>query len=170
MKLRHFYDKTHFCISMSSVTWTTFLAPHYLVCPQRLWIDSTTRAVLHRSLVLLALSREPRSGWRNCCAQYICYPDNFAHLSSNLRVLMKITRRRAWAALQNGTLASREPQRSKTSDTFQLSPAIEELNALYRASYPGNWFEPRMLETGYYYGIRRSVSRCSGARLLNVTR
>jgi len=69
----------------------------------------------------------------------------------------KITRR-AWAALQNGTLASREPQRSKTSDTFQLSPAnIEELNALYRASYPGIGLSAHV-ETGYYYGIRRNAA------------
>ncbi|HEX4607636.1 MAG TPA: GNAT family N-acetyltransferase, partial [Urbifossiella sp.] len=25
----------------------------------------------------------------------------------------------------------------------------------YAASYPGNWFAPRMLETGCYYGVRR---------------
>lgn len=31
----------------------------------------------------------------------------------------------------------------------------DELMELYRTSYPSNWFEPRMLETGQYYGIRR---------------
>jgi len=31
----------------------------------------------------------------------------------------------------------------------------DDLLALYAASYPGNWFVPRMLETGCYYGIRR---------------
>jgi ribosomal protein S18 acetylase RimI-like enzyme len=31
----------------------------------------------------------------------------------------------------------------------------EELRALYAAAYPGNFFVPRMLETGYYFGIRR---------------
>jgi ribosomal protein S18 acetylase RimI-like enzyme len=30
-----------------------------------------------------------------------------------------------------------------------------ELQALYAASYPNNFFMPRMLETGYYFGIRR---------------
>jgi ribosomal protein S18 acetylase RimI-like enzyme len=29
-------------------------------------------------------------------------------------------------------------------------PALE---ALYQASYPGNWFDPRMLETGHYVGL-----------------
>jgi ribosomal protein S18 acetylase RimI-like enzyme len=32
-------------------------------------------------------------------------------------------------------------------------PAIE---ALYASAYPGNWFDPRMLETGQYIGIWRS--------------
>ncbi|TMC27412.1 MAG: GNAT family N-acetyltransferase, partial [Chloroflexi bacterium] len=31
---------------------------------------------------------------------------------------------------------------------------LPDLEALYRASYPGNSFDPRMLETGRYYGIR----------------
>ncbi|MEJ7708628.1 MAG: GNAT family N-acetyltransferase [Pyrinomonadaceae bacterium] len=35
------------------------------------------------------------------------------------------------------------------------APDLSDLEALYRASYPGNWFDPRMLETGCYYGIRR---------------
>lgn len=30
-----------------------------------------------------------------------------------------------------------------------------EVEALYAASYPGNWFDARMLETGQYVGIRR---------------
>ena len=39
------------------------------------------------------------------------------------------------------------------SETAQLTmndlPAIQ---ALYTTSYPSNWFDPRMLQTGYYYG------------------
>lgn len=31
---------------------------------------------------------------------------------------------------------------------------LAELNEFYQASYPGNWFDPRMLETGQYVGIR----------------
>lgn len=30
---------------------------------------------------------------------------------------------------------------------------LPELLALYAASYPGNWFDPRMLATGHYYGL-----------------
>jgi ribosomal protein S18 acetylase RimI-like enzyme len=42
-----------------------------------------------------------------------------------------------------------------TTQVQQFSPSdISELEAFYRASYPGNWFDARMLETGYYYGLR----------------
>ena len=30
----------------------------------------------------------------------------------------------------------------------------DELVRLYDASYPGNWFDPRMLQTGRYFGLR----------------
>ncbi|HVO42788.1 MAG TPA: GNAT family N-acetyltransferase [Aggregatilineales bacterium] len=33
---------------------------------------------------------------------------------------------------------------------------LEEVYAFYRLSYPGNFFDPRMLETGCYYGLRRN--------------
>src|SRR5262249_43563072 len=43
-----------------------------------------------------------------------------------------------------------------TSEVAQLSPAdLDETLAFYAASYPGNWFDPRMLETGYYFGYRQ---------------
>lgn len=43
-----------------------------------------------------------------------------------------------------------------TSEVIPLTVAhTEELQSLYNASYPGNWFDARMLETGFYYGIRR---------------
>ncbi|HEX6288089.1 MAG TPA: GNAT family N-acetyltransferase [Herpetosiphonaceae bacterium] len=49
------------------------------------------------------------------------------------------------------------------SEAALLSAAdLDDLTALYQASYPGNWFDPRMLETGHYYGIRR------GDRLVSV--
>lgn len=31
---------------------------------------------------------------------------------------------------------------------------LPALHALYAAAYPGNWFDPRMLDTGQYVGIR----------------
>ncbi len=51
-----------------------------------------------------------------------------------------------------------------TSAVEQLTPAHEqELLALYAHSYPANSFDPRMLHTGHYYGVRRDGRlACSG--------
>jgi len=60
----------------------------------------------------------------------------------------------------------REPARLADLDTAhvtRLSPTDrEELLRLYAQSYPGHWFEPQMLATGQYYGIRE------GGRLVSV--
>jgi predicted GNAT family acetyltransferase len=41
-----------------------------------------------------------------------------------------------------------------TQAARQLDTAdIDQLYALYQASYPGHWFTARMLETGQYFGI-----------------
>src|SRR5689334_8809065 len=51
-----------------------------------------------------------------------------------------------------------EPSRleaADTSSTVPLGPAdLAELERLYARAYPDNWFDPRMLETGQYFGIR----------------
>jgi ribosomal protein S18 acetylase RimI-like enzyme len=33
---------------------------------------------------------------------------------------------------------------------------VTSVQALYKESYPGNWFDPRMLETNKYFGIREN--------------
>jgi ribosomal protein S18 acetylase RimI-like enzyme len=45
--------------------------------------------------------------------------------------------------------------------TVDISPAVRLSNAdleavtrLYEMSYPGNWFDPRMLETNHYFGLK----------------
>jgi predicted GNAT family acetyltransferase len=49
--------------------------------------------------------------------------------------------------------------RVDTIDTPRVVPLttydLPEMEALYRVSYPDNSFDPRMLETDYYYGIRQ---------------
>ncbi len=37
-----------------------------------------------------------------------------------------------------------------------LSRDLDEILEFFRMSYPGNWFDPRMLETGQYFGVRRN--------------
>jgi GNAT superfamily N-acetyltransferase len=42
------------------------------------------------------------------------------------------------------------------SATVSLSSHdLPDILSLYERSYPGNWFDPRMLETGYYFGLRQ---------------
>lgn len=50
------------------------------------------------------------------------------------------------------------------AEAVALTPADnEDLQALYKASYPGNFFVPRMLETGAYFGVRRGPALVSVA-------
>jgi len=54
--------------------------------------------------------------------------------------------------------------RFDTGMAVQLSTAdYSEIEAFYRASYPVNWFSPRMLETGHYFGIRQGPTLMSVA-------
>lgn len=110
--------------------------------------------------VLLALAVEPLAHARELLRLVMpLLPRRlYAHLSGNLADVlaeeyrvnshgthykMGLTK----AALLGGVEAS-EVRRLRKSDAH-------DLEALYRVSYPGNWFDARMLETGHYYGIER---------------
>jgi ribosomal protein S18 acetylase RimI-like enzyme len=46
---------------------------------------------------------------------------------------------------------------SPTLGAVPLRPEdLDAIRHLYDAAYPGNWFDPRMLETGAYHGIRQA--------------
>ncbi len=46
----------------------------------------------------------------------------------------------------------------------RLSAAdIPDLRSLYAIGYPGNWFDPRQIETGHYYGLRVNGELVSAA-------
>ena len=40
---------------------------------------------------------------------------------------------------------------------------IADLRALYAVGYPANWFDPRQIETGHYYGLRNNGELVSAA-------
>ena len=48
-----------------------------------------------------------------------------------------------------------------TIDTSACEPVgseqVDEARAFYAEAYPGNWFDPRMLSTNHYFGIRKSA-------------
>jgi ribosomal protein S18 acetylase RimI-like enzyme len=51
-----------------------------------------------------------------------------------------------------------------TAEAVALTAAdAGDLETFYHASYPGNWFTPRMLETGFYFGIRHGGTLASVA-------
>jgi ribosomal protein S18 acetylase RimI-like enzyme len=50
------------------------------------------------------------------------------------------------------------------SQTVRLSRQdLDDLVRLYEEGYPANWFDPRMLDTGQYFGLRREGSLVSAA-------
>jgi ribosomal protein S18 acetylase RimI-like enzyme len=59
-----------------------------------------------------------------------------------------------------------DPSKSAAVDTAHVEPLsaadIEELKRFYDHSYPGHWFEPQMIQSGGYYGIRK------GGKLVSV--
>lgn len=49
-----------------------------------------------------------------------------------------------------------DPSALPAADATRLAPGDrDELLAFYAHAYPGNWFDPRMLETGHYFAVRR---------------
>ena len=93
-------------------------------------------------------------------------PRFYAHLSGDLSALLAAH----YGIDSHGLhykMALTDISRLAAIDTSGVIPLtvdnLDELQALYRASYPVNSFDPRMLETGHYYGIRRDAMLVSVA-------
>lgn len=116
---------------------------------------------------VLALSRDPTSMRALLREMTPRLPDRFyAHLSPGLadelapHFYATSHGKHAKMALRSTTAV----EAVNTSEVALLSPAdAPELLSLYESSYPGNWFDPRMLETGHYAGIRRGGELVSAA-------
>jgi GNAT superfamily N-acetyltransferase len=116
---------------------------------------------------VLALSRDP-SAMRALLREIApSLPDRFyAHLSPGLAGALdpwfRATPHGEHAKMSLSTTTAVEAV--NTSEVILLSESdAPDLLALYEASYPGNWFDPRMLETGHYAGIRRHGELVSAA-------
>ena len=87
-------------------------------------------------------------------------PRFYAHLSGDLSALLAAQYRVDSHGLHY-KMALMDISCLETIDTSEVIPLtainLVELQELYRVSYPGNSFDPRMLETGHYYGIRRDA-------------
>lgn len=83
--------------------------------------------------------------------------DVYAHLSPGLEEIFKAD----YHLNHNGEhykMVLTDPGKLTQFDTSQVisltTDHLSELEALYQSAYPGNWFNPRMLDSGQYVGIR----------------
>jgi ribosomal protein S18 acetylase RimI-like enzyme len=90
----------------------------------------------------------------------------YAHLSENLADVLKKEYRvdSNGAHFKMGLTGTERLEKIDTSEVLKLENSdIDNLKEFYQKSYPGNWFDPRMLETGFYYGIRNDGKLISAA-------
>jgi GNAT superfamily N-acetyltransferase len=116
---------------------------------------------------LLALSND-----RDAMAELLCSikselpPQFYAHLSPGLEAVLDNTHHLTAHGTHHKMALQDEASIDKfdTSDVVPLRTAqLEEIQTFYETSYPGNWFDPRMLETKQYFGIRaRGTLACVG--------
>jgi len=117
---------------------------------------------------LLGLSEQPLDGMRALLEdiKHLLPRGFYAHLSGDLvAALAQDYNARSLGVHYKMALLDEAPlQRVDSSRVIPLSMADQaELEAFYRASYPDNSFDPRMLATGRYYAIRQGNSLASVA-------
>lgn len=117
--------------------------------------------------VLLGLTEEPRLMKELLKTIIHLLPKRFyAHLSGDVATVFADD----YQIKSHGLHYKMALTNSSCLDTVDISAVkplvvydVVALEELYRIGYPGNWFEPRMLETGCYYGIRQGRSLVSAA-------
>ncbi len=112
---------------------------------------------------LLVFTEPPIDEMRNFIHSILhLLPGSFyAHLTEGLRSVLE----EEYDVHCHGTfykMALKDISRIDTIDISNVSRLsasdLPEIEELYRVSYPGNWFDSRMLETGHYYGVRQHGS------------
>ncbi|MBN2028660.1 GNAT family N-acetyltransferase [bacterium] len=135
--------------------------------PYTIWYGSETNGTIDAVILiyvglplptLLALSSEQKVIARLLASIQHLLPNRFyAHLSPGLDVILNKThdlqsygKHYKMALLDKTGIPTENDTDVKRLDMKNLK-VIQEL---YKESYPDNWFDPRMLETGQYFGIR----------------
>ena len=133
-------------------------------------LDGETIAALtlmytgERPPVLLGILNENRAAMA-ALLRYLLpsLPDAvYTHLSPGLETLFQphYTLRDHGEHYKMGLEDLKALHRQDTSGVILLSEAdLPRLEALYDTAYPGNWFNPRMLQTGQYAGISDTDGR-----------
>jgi ribosomal protein S18 acetylase RimI-like enzyme len=117
---------------------------------------------------LLGISEEPLDEMHELlqAIEHLLPQHFYTHLSGNLVTALADAYHCASLGLhyKMALLDKTRLETVATSGVVSLSIAdLHELEAFYADSYPGNWFDPRMLETGCYYGLRRDKQLASVA-------
>lgn len=124
------------------------------MAPEHLVFHALTGVSLDEMRTLLASVR------------HLMPPRIYAHLTPGLRETLARTFHIAPHGDFNKMMLAESARltRVNVEATERLgSTNLTEIQALYAASYPGNWFDPRMLETGHYYGLREAGALVSVA-------
>ena len=81
----------------------------------------------------------------------------YAHFSPGLECVLSRTHHLVPHG-EHYKMALHDNVKSANFDCSEVAPLslaeLGEIQAFYQESYPGNWFDPRMLETQQYFGIR----------------
>ena len=116
--------------------------------------------------VLLAFAEEPAGGMAALLRSLAgdLPHEVYAHLSPGLLDALAselVPARDPAPHLKLGLVDPGALTRHDTAECELLSSAdLEEVERFYDRAYPGTWFQPRMLETGRYVGIRRERRAC----------
>ena len=110
--------------------------------------------------VLLALAEPPERGMAELLAAVgdELPPRVYAHLSPGLVEALAPRLVPASAPVEHRKLELVDPSRLSEYDRAAVEPLgpehVDDVRTFYERAYPGTWFEPRMLETRRYVGIR----------------
>ncbi len=146
--------------------------------PQTQWYGLTDRAGIKaiillyhgfRPPVLQALAQEEKVDHLLALlrdARHVLPPRFYAHLSPAIEEVLKPTH----ALVHHGhhyKMALRDRSALNDVDTSRVELLTtadgDEILRLYAESYPGHWFQPPMLDTGQYFGIREEGRLVSAA-------
>jgi ribosomal protein S18 acetylase RimI-like enzyme len=111
--------------------------------------------------VLLALAEEPEDAMADLllAAAERLPPSLYAHLSPSLLDPLAPAFAPMTVPVAHCKLGLARPEALEAYDTLDvevLAPGdLDEVERFYASAYPGTWFQPRMLETGRYVGVRR---------------
>ncbi len=125
---------------------------------------STSTVLVYRGDVstVLALSRDAKASAALLGALASELPERFeAHLAVSVLeslgpsfVVRHAERHQKWALGEGEAIERAARAAARVPCERVHSRDLDAVWALYRESYPGTWFAPRMLETGAYFGVR----------------